>query len=61
VAFALALAIAGADSATASGGATALPDGRAYEQVSSQKKNGNEAGVILKLEAGGVTTRADTA
>ena len=38
-----------------------LPDGRVYEQVSSQKKNGNEAGVILKLEAGGVTTRADTA
>jgi hypothetical protein len=47
VAFVLALAVAGADSATASGGPTALPDGRVYEQASSQKKNGNEAGVGL--------------
>src|SRR5262245_30958072 len=47
MAFALALAVLGADRATASGGPTALPDGRAYEQASSQKKNGNEAGVIV--------------
>src|SRR5438067_7115600 len=34
--------------------ATALPDGRVYEQASPQKKNGNEAGVKLGSRPGEV-------
>jgi hypothetical protein len=44
---ALALDAANAGSTAPSVGATTLPDGRVYEQVSSQKKNGNEAGVTV--------------
>ena len=59
VVFALTLAVAGADSATASAAPTALPNARVYEQVSAQKKNGNEAGVILVQGLGSkVTTQA---
>jgi hypothetical protein len=40
------------------GGLAGLPDARAYEQVSSQQKNGNEAGIELNASASPVAAYA---
>jgi len=52
----VALGVASAGSATAAGAPAALPDGRVYEQVSPEQKNGNEAGVTLGATPAGIVT-----